>query len=140
LGQRLYVFAALGQRREVNLDRVEAEEEVLAEAARGDLLLEVGVRRRDDAHVRAPRLRRADALELAGLQHAQELRLEVRRHVRDLVEEERAAVRQLEAADAVTLRVGERAADVAEQLRLEGAFGERARVDRDYRLRGARRE
>src|SRR2546421_6187897 len=124
----------------MNLDGVEAEEEVLAEAPGGDLLLQVRVRRREQSHVRAPRLRRADALELSGLKDAQEFRLEVDGHVRYLVEEERSAVGQLEATDAVGLRVGERASDVAKQLRLESPFGERARVDSHHRLRGARRE
>ena len=61
------------------------------------------------------------------------------RDVGDLVEEERAAVGELEAADAIGLGVGERAADVSEQLALEDAFGESAGVDRDERPVGARR-
>ena len=50
---------------------------------------------------------------------------------------QRAAVRQLEAADAIGLRVGERALHVPEQLALEHALGQSADVDRDER-RGAR--
>src|SRR5205807_3787103 len=102
-----------------------------------DLFFQVGVRRREQAHVGAPRLRRADALELSGLKHAQEFRLEVDGHVRYLVEEECAAVGQLEATDAVCLRVCERASDVAEEFRLKSSLGERARVDRHHGLRGA---
>ena len=121
-GQQRDVLAALAQRRHRDLDRVQPEEEVLPEAARRDLRVEVGVGGRDDAHVGAPRARAADALELAGLEHAQQLGLQVQRDVGDLVEEQRAAVGQLEAADAVALGVGEGALDVAEQLALEQAL------------------
>ena len=84
-----------------DLDRVQAEQQILAEAARRDFGGQIGVGRRDDPHVDAARARRADALELAGLEHAQQLRLQVQRDVGDLVEEQRAAVGQLEAADAI---------------------------------------
>ena len=100
----------------------------------GDFFVQVGIGGGDHAHVHAPRLRRADALELARLQHAQQLRLQVQRHVGDLVEKQRSAIGELEAAHAVDLGVGERAADMAEQFALENAFGESARVHRDHRL------
>src|SRR5690606_25472876 len=47
------VLAAVAQRRELDVDGVEAVVEVLAEVALGDLRLEVLVRRRDDADVHA---------------------------------------------------------------------------------------
>ena len=56
-------------------DDVQAEEQVLAEAPRRDLGLEVAVGRGDDAHVDLDRLGRADAADLALLQHAQQLHL-----------------------------------------------------------------
>ena len=68
-------------------------------------------------------LRVADALELALLQHAQQLHLQRRAHRPDFVEEERAAVRLLEPALPVADGAGERAAHVAEQLRLEQRLG-----------------
>jgi hypothetical protein len=120
------VLAPLAQRGHVDLDRVEAEQQVLTEPPVRHLLPQVGVRGRKDAHVGAARARRADALELAGLEHAQQLRLQVERHVRDLVEEERAAVGHLEAADAVGLGVREGALHVAEQLALEDTLAEPA--------------
>ena len=55
------------------------------------------MRRGDDADVDLDRVRVADALELALLQHAQQLRLQRRAHRPDFVEEERALVRLLEA-------------------------------------------
>ena len=63
-----------------------------------DLLLEIAVRRGDDAHVDLDRLAAADPLELALLQDAQQLDLHVQRELADLVEEQRAAVGQLEPA------------------------------------------
>ena len=66
-----------------------------------DFLRQPGVGRREDADVHVARARRADALELAGLEHAQQLRLQVERHVGDFVQEQRAAVGELEAADAI---------------------------------------
>ena len=60
LGEERDVLAALAQRRHADGEDLEAVVEVLAEAPLGDLLLEVAVRRRDDAHVDALLLRRAD--------------------------------------------------------------------------------
>ena len=105
-----------------------------------DLGVEVGVGRRDQADVGPPRPRRAEPLEVAGLEHAQQLVLLAERDVGNLVEEQRAALGHLEAADAVGLGVGERAADVAEQLALEDAFGHAAGVDGDERPRRAGRD
>src|SRR5690606_27328434 len=90
-----------------------------------------------EADVHGPRLRRADAHDLARLEHREELLLLRRADVADLVEEERAAVRGLEAARPVGLGAGEGAPDVAEQLALEEALGERAEVHAHERLAGA---
>ena len=96
------------------------------------------MRRGDHADVDLDRVRVADALELALLEHAQQLRLQRRAHRPDLVEEERALVRLLEAALPGADRAGERAAHVAEQLGLEQRLRNRAAVDRDEAVaRGA---
>ena len=63
--------------------------EILAEAARLDRRLEVPVRRRDDADVDPPGVRRSDALEFAFFEDAQERRLHIERQIADFVEEER---------------------------------------------------
>ena len=137
-GQRRDVFLALAQRRQAQADDVEAMEQVFAERAGLDPLLQVLVRGGDDAHVAAHRVVAADAIELAVGEHAQQARLQVERHVADLVEEERAAVGLLEAAAARGLRAGEGAALVAEQLGLEQVLRDRRGVDRDERAAGAR--
>ena len=56
VGEREQVLRALAQRRQVDPDHVEAEEEILAEAPAASARLEVAVGRRDDAHVGAQRL------------------------------------------------------------------------------------
>ena len=98
LHQQRNVVAPLAQRRQLHRDDVQAVEQILAERAVRDHLREVAVGRGDDAHVDLDRVRVADALELALLQHAQQLRLQRRAHRPDFVEEERALVRLLEAA------------------------------------------
>src|SRR5437879_805966 len=88
----------LAQRRKIDVEDVEAVEEVVPEATQRDLLLERLVGRGGDAHVYFDRLGAADAEEGAVLEHAQQLHLRRRGHLPHLVEEDRAAVGQLEAA------------------------------------------
>ena len=96
------------------------------------------MRRGDDPHVDVLRLRRADPLERAFLQHAQQLGLQVERQIADLVEEQRAAVRELEASLPRGDRAGERAAGMAEQLAFDQGRRQRRAVDDDERVRAAR--
>jgi hypothetical protein len=91
-----------------------------------------------DADVDRDRLLAADALELALLQRAQQLDLHRQRHVVDVVEEERAAVASSKRPRR-SLRVGERALLVTEQLALEQRLGQRAARQRDERLLARRR-
>ena len=140
-GEETDVLVAFAQRRQAQFDRVEAEQKVAPKCAARDFGGEIGIRRRDQAHVDLQRARRADAFELAVFEHAQQFRLLRQRNVRDLVEKQAAAVGELEAADAVAFGIGERAAHVAEHLRLEHRFRNAAHVDLDQRLartRGAR--
>src|SRR5438270_655681 len=81
--------------------------------------------------VDAPRDLRADAADLAFLEHAEELPLHARAHLLDLVEEERAAVRLLEEALPVPDRAREGARDVAEELRVEERLGDGGAVRGD---------
>ena len=112
----------------MNLHGVEAEEQVLTEAAFLALLVQVGVGGGEQPHVHLARLRRTDTFQLARLQHAQQFGLLAQRHVGDLVQEERAMVGQFETANAIGPCVGESALHVAEDLTLKGAFGQRAGV------------
>ena len=101
--------------------------------------MQLGVGGGENAHVDAAGLRRAYALQLAGLKHAQQLGLLAQRDVGDLVQKKRAAVGQFEAADAVGARVGKCAFHVAEDFALEGALRQSAGVDGDQRHARARR-
>ena len=136
--ERDQVLAPLAQRRQVHGDHVQPVVEVGAEGAVLDGRRQVAVGGGDDAHVDAQRTLAADAQELARLEHAQELRLGGRSHLADLVEEERALVRQLELAELLRVRVGERAALVAEELALEQRLGDGGAVQRDELLASAR--
>ena len=92
---------ALAQRRQMQRDDVEPVVQIAAEVAGANLLVEIAVRRRDDARVDRQRLRRADGNDFAMLQRAQQLHLRGRRRLADLVEEERALRRRAEQADLV---------------------------------------
>jgi hypothetical protein len=122
-GERRDIFAAAAQGGELDLDGVEAEEEVFAKAAGGGFGVEVGVGGGDHADV--------DLAGGAGFEDAEELGLLADGDVGDLIEKEGAAVGQFEASDAVGAGVGEGAFDVAEELGLEGAFGECPRIHSD---------
>ena len=100
-GQRRDVLAPLAKRRQSNLDRVQAEEQVLPEPAGGHFFAEVRVGGRDDADIGLTGARRADPLEVAGLEDAEQFGLQIDRDVRDFVEEQGAAVSQLEPSDPI---------------------------------------
>ena len=125
--------SALAQRRHADRHDAQAIEEILAERARGDQLVEPPVGGRDDAHRDANRLLAADALQLAVLQDAQQLGLRRLVQVADLVEKDRAAVGQLELAAPQRRRAGERALLVAEQLALDQLGRNGGAVDLDER-------
>ena len=103
----------------MDLDHLQAMEQVLPEGARSHARGKIGVAGGDQAKVAADQARAADASKLALLQHAQELCLGLEGQVRDLVEEKGGAVRQLEDAHPPTVGAGEGAAFVAEELALE---------------------
>src|SRR5690606_19876874 len=71
--QQDQVVATVAQRRQVERYYVEAVEQVGAEVAATDLLLEVAVGRSDDPHVDRDRIGGTDRDHLALLQHAQQL-------------------------------------------------------------------
>ena len=111
---------AVAERGQVDPDHVEAVEQVGAEPALLDLLLQDLVAGRDDPDVDLDRLRPADALELARSgARASSLAWRRGRDVAGLVEQQRAAVGQLEPADLAPLGARECALLVPEQLALQ---------------------
>ena len=100
LGEDGDLLGAVAERRDEDIDDVEAVVEVLAEASLGDGALEVLVGGGDDADVDLDVAAGAQAGELAILQDVQELGLQRQGHLADLVEEDGAAVGELELARA----------------------------------------
>ena len=134
-----HVTGALTQRRDVDLDDREPVVQVAAEPATRDLGEHIAVGGRDDAHVVALGLARAERNHLAGLEHAQELRLQRDGQVADLVEEQRASMRGCERTHAIARRAGERTAHVPEQVTLDQRVGRGAAVEHDEGTGRARR-
>ena len=93
LGQEQDVSTAGAQGRHLDVDHVDAEVEVLAEAAVLHERAQVAVRGGDHAHVEGQLLVTAHRTQRALLEGAQQLGLEGERHVADLVEQHGAAVR-----------------------------------------------
>src|SRR5262249_10318443 len=122
------VAPSLAQRRQTDADDVQSVEEVFAERAARDELLEIPVGRRDEPHVDADRRDAADALDLALLKCAEELDLHLDGDLADLVEEERPPASELETTGLARHGPGERAALVAEELTLDELLRDRGTV------------
>ena len=133
------LFAPLPQRRDADLDDVQAVVEVFTELMRPHGRLEVAIGGGDEPHVGADGLLAAHARELAVLEHVQQLGLKPQRHLADLVEQERALVRRLELSGFLPVGSGERALLVTEQLRLEQLAGKGGAVHLQELAMGARR-
>ena len=123
------VLAPVAQRRHRDGHRVEPVVEVFAEPPLLDGLLQIHVRRRHDPHVGALHPGRTDAHEFARLQHAQQAHLRRERQLGHLVQKNRPAVGLLEIALASFDGTRERPLLVAEQLRIDRAFGDGTAVD-----------
>ena len=126
--EQAHVAGPLPERRQRDRDHVDAEEEVLPELALPDELRGVSVRRRHEADVHVHEPGRPDASDLPFLKRPEELGLQRPWELPDLVEEQRAAVRDLDHPRLDAVRASERAALVAEQLRLEQGGGQRGTV------------
>src|SRR5258705_345102 len=131
------VLRGVAQGRQLDLEFVQAVEQVGAEVALGDRAPKIDVGRPDDADVGAAHLRFPEPQVLARFEEAQERDLDVGRQLADLVQHERAGVRGLDEAHAVGVGAGERAATMSEQLRERELGAQRAAVDRDERAVGA---
>ena len=113
--QQRNIFAPVAQRRQMNLHSIETEQQVFAEVARRrPLRCSCALVAESNAHIHAPRLRRAHALQFSGLKHAQQFGLLAKRYVGDLIQKQRAAVGELKAPDAIGSRIGKRAFHVTE--------------------------
>ena len=127
LGEMLRQFEDIGraiaQRRDLQVDDVEPEQQILAESAFAHRIGEVAVRGCDDADVDRHRPGAADPVDHALLDGAQQFRLQPHVHFGDFVEQQRAAGGFLEFADAPRDRAGEGALLVAEQFGFQQMLG-----------------
>ena len=139
--QQRDVVAPFAQRRQLDLDRVEPEQQILAEAALvGQLRRATGWSRRSPGRRSAPGLlapsgttcRCSSAVSNLGWRWSGRLPISSRNKV-DFVG-------RLETADALARGAGEGAFDVAEQFGFEQAFARRAEVDRSSSARADRRD
>src|SRR5690606_6789176 len=105
--------------------------EVFPERALRDLLLEIHVRRGDEANIGLDVHRTADSAKGFLLKHTKELRLKLHVHFPDLIEEERPAFRDLEKTALHRVRSREGALLVTEEFALEELFVEVRAVHRD---------
>src|SRR5712691_4036443 len=115
--------AAITESRQRHLQGIEAIEQVGAEAALGDGLVEASVGSGDQEDIDLG----SDAANGAHrpvVKQAQKHGLQRHGHVADFVKEQRAAVSLLDESDCATApRAGERAVSVTEELGLYQAFG-----------------
>ena len=123
------VFVALAQGGHLDLDAGQAVVEVLAELTRGHGVGQVHVGGGDHAHVGLLHLGGADLHEFAVLQDAQQEGLRLARQLADLVEKKGPAVGLLEVALPLADGAREGPLLVAEQLGVDGSFGNGAAVD-----------
>ena len=126
------------KRGQVHGDHLEPVEQVLAEAAVGDPLLEGLVGRGDDAHVGADGALPPDPVELLLLQHPQQVHLGFEGDVADLVEKDGAPGGQFELPLLHLQGSGERPLLVSEQLALDQVHRQGAAVDPDEGAGAAR--
>ena len=138
-GQELDITSPFAQWREMNLDRVQPEKQILPEAACFRFGIHICVCCGDNARANPSSMRRTYTLHFSRLQHAKQLCLQIQRNVRNLVEEECAAISEFETPDAVSARVSEGALHMAKQLAFENSFREAPCVHGYHRLTGARR-
>src|SRR4029079_12998931 len=112
-------------------------EEVFAEAAAADGLVEVGVGGGDDAYVDGAGGVVTERRDFAGFEEAEEFGLELEAHLGDLVEEQGAALGGADDAEVVAVRAGEGAATMAEELAFEQFAGDGGAIERDEGFLGA---
>src|SRR4030065_2234483 len=113
------VLLALAKRRQVQGDDLDPVVKVLPEPPFIDLLLEVLVRRSDDADIDLLGPLAADGLEFLFLKDPQELDLDRGRRLADLVQEDRSLVRQRKEAPPGLTGVRESPLFVSGQLAFE---------------------
>src|SRR5690554_940002 len=128
-GQQQDVAAALVKSWDLDGDDSQAEEQVPAEFALLDHLLQIAVGCADDPQVDLALLDRAHPAYGSVLKQLEQLCLQPQVHLSDLVEEQGAAIGRLSQTDTSLLGVSERALLVPEKLGFQQMHGDRSAVE-----------
>ena len=94
------IFLALAQSRQAQSNHVQTVEQIYAEAAVFDALLQVLVSRGNHTHIGFDGTVAAHAVEMAVAQYAQQTGLQLKRHIANFVQKQRAAIGLFKAATA----------------------------------------
>ena len=119
LHEQRHIVFAIAQRRELDVNHMQAVVQIFAEASFFHQLAQIHVGGGDDAHIHFDHVHPAEAHELAFLHHAQQLGLRLEGNVADFVEEDAPFVGQVEEAFLRVHRAGECAFYVPEQRGFE---------------------
>ena len=130
------VFATFAQRRNVQLDHVQAIIQIFAKAAGRHFGFQIAVRGGDHLHVDVHRMSRTDRSDFLLLQHAQQLGLQVERHFADFVQKDDPLLGGPKHTQRASVGAGEGPLLVTEQLALGQRGRERRAVDRNERFAG----
>src|SRR5215813_6757719 len=128
LRQRHNVVATFAQWRQMNLDGIQPEQQVLPKLSLRYLSGQISIGSRQQPHVHFATLGRAHAFELPRFEHTQQLWLQVERNVRNLVEKQSPSICQFKAADAIGLGIRKSAAHMPKELTLKDAFSQGAGI------------
>ena len=123
------ILAPLTQGRQPQPDHIQAVQQVFAEQAELDPLLQILVRSRNHPHIGLDRCMTTHAVKTTLAQNPQQARLQLKRHIANFIEEQGTAIGLLKAPAPLTLCAGESAPLVAEQFALEQLFGDSRRID-----------
>src|ERR1700722_6271684 len=132
------VRAAVSQWRDVDGEGIHAIEQVGAECTVADFVVQVGVGRGDDPYIDLDFSASPDTLQDLVLQEPKQLDLQRMRQISYFVQEQRALVGAFNLTDRLLHCSGKRAAFVSEQLTFQQIIRDRAAVDGDKWLLGAR--
>src|ERR1044071_1664596 len=102
--QRKDIFRALSQRRQLQGDDVQPEEQVFTKGARGDVLFQIAVRGRNQTKISGNVRRAAETPERPFLKDSQKLRLHRQIQVTDFIQEQCSALRAVEQAELALMR------------------------------------
>jgi hypothetical protein len=125
------VIESFAEWREVDFKCVDAEEEVFAEVAFLNHLLEFTVGGADDSDIDMEGFVVADASDFAGFEEPEELNLHAFIEFSEFIEEQCASIGDFEESSSVCICAGECAAAVSEEFAFDEVFRDGAAVDGD---------